>query len=249
MLHVTSRCKQYGWLEEHDKEKLKDLIRELRYRDYTEIHRKRALTLSHLNPIINQLDLDNIIDLHLATAMMFGHDGLMRSGEILSGLRTSDVLWNADRNAFQVKVKRTKTTRTGEGVWIGFQDYGGINSVTLMKLYYSKMGYWGKINEVLFPAKRRFSKIRFNYNVTASKEWFRRSIQKLCNNVGLDGKQYSGHSLRAGGATDLFLAGVPYYIIKKMGRWSSDAALIYFRKDEEVIKLVCKAFKRMNKKF
>ena len=35
---------------------------------------------------------------------------------------------------------------------------------------------------------------------------------------------------------------VPYYIIKKMGRWVSDAALCYYRDDEDVIVSVTEAF-------
>ena len=47
--------------------------------------------------------------------------------------------------------------------------------------------------------------------------------------IGLSGGNFAGHSLRAGGATDLFAAGVPYPVIKKFGRWKSDAALLYYR--------------------
>jgi hypothetical protein len=47
--------------------------------------------------------------------------------------------------------------------------------------------------------------------------------------IAVDATLYSGHSCRAGGATDLFVAGLPYYIVKKYGRWRSDAALLYFR--------------------
>jgi hypothetical protein len=56
--------------------------------------------------------------------------------------------------------------------------------------------------------------------------------------IGLDKALYSGHSLRAGGATDLFVAKVPYPIIKKAGKWRSDAALIYHRDEDDVAKVV-----------
>ena len=58
----------------------------------------------------------------------------------------------------------------------------------------------------------------------------------------MDIVDYSGHSLRAGGATDLFVKRVPYYLIKKMGRWKSDAALLYYRSDKDVYEAVRKAF-------
>ncbi len=60
--------------------------------------------------------------------------------------------------------------------------------------------------------------------------------------VGLDKQFYSGHSLRAWGATDLFVAKVPYPIIKKAGRWKSDAGLVYHRDDDDVAKVLTEAF-------
>ena len=40
-----------------------------------------------------------------------------------------------------------------------------------------------------------------------------------------------GHSLRSGGATALALAGVPLERIQIIGRWSSEAFLIYIRQN------------------
>jgi integrase len=41
------------------------------------------------------------------------------------------------------------------------------------------------------------------------------------------GPQFSAHSLRVGCASELFRAGVPLPLIKEIGRWRSDAALLY----------------------
>ena len=67
-------------------------------------------------------------------------------------------------------------------------------------------------------------------------------IREALTRAGLDGKQYGAHSLRAGGATDLFRAGVYYPTIKKFGRWNSDTALIYYRDQEQTTETVMKAF-------
>lgn len=45
----------------------------------------------------------------------------------------------------------------------------------------------------------------------------------------------SGHSMRAGGATSLAVAGVPPAMIQAIGRWSSDAWLAYIRKHPVVL--------------
>ena len=47
--------------------------------------------------------------------------------------------------------------------------------------------------------------------------------------IGEDSKRYSVHSLRAGGATVLFLVGASLAMVQKYGRWTSLSALIYFR--------------------
>ena len=45
----------------------------------------------------------------------------------------------------------------------------------------------------------------------------------------------TGHSFRIGGTTELLLTGIPPDIVKKSGRWSSDAFLRYWRSTEDII--------------
>ena len=58
-------------------------------------------------------------------------------------------------------------------------------------------------------------------------------------------EDYSGHSMRAMEAPDLFIARTPYYVIKKMGLWLTDSAVIYHRHEEDVAAAVHRAFKRV----
>jgi hypothetical protein len=44
------------------------------------------------------------------------------------------------------------------------------------------------------------------------------------------------------GATDLFIQKVPRATVKKFGRWLSDAALLYFRDEEDIADQVAAAF-------
>ena len=80
---------------------------------------------------------------------------------------------------------------------------------------------------------------------TPSHHWWRKIVKWYCGKVGLDDRYYSGHSLKAGGATDLFVARVPCYIIKKMGRWKSEAAMLYYRCDEDVEHAVAEAVAKL----
>ena len=90
----------------------------------------------------------------------------------------------------------------------------------------------------LFPALKSDEGL----NKTVSSSWVRSRIKDMAIKNGQCSEDFSGHSLRAGGATDLFVARVPYYLIKMMGRWKSDAAMIYYRSEDDVCYAVSKAF-------
>ena len=76
----------------------------------------------------------------------------------------------------------------------------------------------------------------------SSKEAFVELVKSSVEAIGLDRALYSGHSCRAGGATDMFAAGIPYYVVKRHGRWKSDAALIYYRCESSIARCAAKAF-------
>ena len=63
-----------------------------------------------------------------------------------------------------------------------------------------------------------------------SQQYFGRKLKILLSKAGIDNiHRFSPHCLRAGGACDLFLDGVPVDLIKKLGRWLSDSFLRYLK--------------------
>ena len=56
---------------------------------------------------------------------------------------------------------------------------------------------------------------------------FVQHFMRLVRAVGLDWKQYAGHSFRRGGATYCFNLGVDPELIKMLGDWKSNAYLLY----------------------
>ena len=68
-------------------------------------------------------------------------------------------------------------------------------------------------------------------NVPVKREFIASSLKKYVSILGLNPKRYNTHSLRIGRATDLAVLGLPEQVIKKAGRWESDAYLKYIRFD------------------
>ncbi len=58
-----------------------------------------------------------------------------------------------------------------------------------------------------------------------TRSWFLRYLHSICDPT------LGGHSLRAGGATDLALHGTPLPIIQAAGRWASDSFQVYIRRN------------------
>ena len=58
---------------------------------------------------------------------------------------------------------------------------------------------------------------------------FIRKLRRHLGDLGIDWKQYSGHSLRRGAAVSAKAAGCGPELIKLLGRWNSDAYQVYLR--------------------
>lgn len=232
------------YLDHTDHLALSKLIGRLIFNDLSGGRRKRPLQLQHLVSIVRKLDLS--VDSNLLTALVLygGHDGLLRGGELLSGILVCDVLWGSGKKSLDLQIDRTKTHRSGEAIAVPYTDIGGINFVSLLRTWFERHGLSNQPTNHIFPVLTRSKSLDFSKSMAAASLRYR--IKKMVVRIGLDPKHYSNHSLRAGGATDLFVARTPYFIIKKMGRWKSDAALLYFRDDEDVRLAVAEAFVRMS---
>jgi integrase len=64
------------------------------------------------------------------------------------------------------------------------------------------------------------------------------ALQRAARSLGEDPRMYSTHSLRAGGATNMYRAGVDALTIQFHGRWASDAFKTYTRLCSESVSTV-----------
>lgn len=70
---------------------------------------------------------------------------------------------------------------------------------------------------------------RYRTGEAVNRQWFMREISTLITASGYDTSNYTSHSFRKGGAVSLQQRGVSDSIIRKMGRWKSDAYHLYLR--------------------
>ncbi len=61
------------------------------------------------------------------------------------------------------------------------------------------------------------------------------SMRKYLSQLGLNSKEFGGHSGRRGGATTMANAGINKDVIKQLGRWKSDAINAYIEPDQQLM--------------
>ena len=113
--------------------------------------------------------------------------------------------------------------RTGDTVMIGPDSNALIDPIRWFKLW-SNVRH--KQSEFLFHS----------WNLNNPKPMhckaFNEVVKSLASHAGLSADYYiTGHSTRSGGTTDAIRAGVDLRLVKKHGRWKSNAVFLYIRDD------------------
>ena len=210
-----------GWLDAEATKQLKEVVLQFRLMDMSEGRQKSPLTMDIIEDIAAVSNTENWQVDCFITMIFLGNQGLLRGGELCSGLRMKDLRVGANGESISILLRRTKTVRSGPGVWLTIPDNEGPSAVKMVLKWIARRGLKADSDQRLFPKQ-------------ANADWLRKAIKNAVRRIGLDPKRFANHSLRAGGATDLFVARVPYSAIKKAGRWKSDAAMLYYRSEDDV---------------
>ena len=106
--------------------------------------------------------------------------------------------------------------------------------------------YLGRTNTAVCPvtAVLRFLAIRpvrdgplfiWSNGSPLTQQQFVRAVRAILTEANVDQTAYSGHSFHIGAATSAARAGIPAHVIKMLGRWESEACLLYVRMPQEFL--------------
>lgn len=244
-LRVHARKTGRSWLREADAYRLKRTIAALVYEDVTPSRAKLPATLDVLERVVRSLDMTSLWERAMATSLLLGHNALLRGGELHSGLRVRDLSWDSKNKEVLLKIARSKTHRSGPPIEVAVRRYPGCNAYDMLRDWLRVSGVGDHPEAFIFPRVMvKSGRCLLDHSRPMDRRWWNKKLGLVFSAAGYERGGYSGHSLRAGGATDLFTAGVPYPAIKKAGRWASEAALRYFRQRDYVASEVAMAFGR-----
>lgn len=220
------RFQRQPWLPPFEADRLKLVVDTLKRLDST-TSRYRAPATLDLILVLSRSLRDNVpADDSLGVFMFLAHDGMFRAKELLE-LRVKDISFPS-AGLLSIHLRRTKTIRAGDGVDVLVREYQADCGYRRVVNFLHRYQLWRNPDAHLFPSVRY---VTVNFSVPLKAEALRQRLKALCCRAGYGDFRVTGHSFRAGGATDLFNLGVPFQVIQKQGRWKSDAVLLYFKAD------------------
>ncbi len=187
---------------------------------------KKPITMGILKRFLRNIPRTCTDGRLLRLAMLIGHGALLRPGELgvssqkhydkVRVLRWRDLTFCPSRSSCEVlkiEIHGSKTNQFGkkEILALGCKCSKGDPCSVHEMLSLLKMGTFSSTSEPIF---------RMSSGNILSKRMISNAIKNCCLKENLNPAEYSPHSLRKGGATDLARDGVPEWMIQKIGRWS-----------------------------
>lgn len=184
-----------------------------------------GLTLRDVTALSDELTTTSRMDLVTKTIILVGFWGLARLGELTANrdhpnvfIRRRDVTFHQDGTRARIALRLAKTARPGEIQHLHLASQPNrLDPVNALHAVLQRIP--GEADDPLFPG------------TTAGKPMHRSLITAFLKANGpTDGHQWSGHSLRIGGASFQRHAGRSVKSLKRLGRWQSDASKLYVNK-------------------
>lgn len=199
--------------------------------------KRSPFTVPLLVDIRSVLDLSTPLHAAVYACLTTSFFTIARTGEFtvpslssfdpLCHVKVMDMRCETDRNGFEVttfSLPRTKTALGGEDVYWAVQS-GPADPHAALKNHFA-------VNAPS-PSAALFSWRHQGRMRVLTKSAFLKCLQDAGSRLGRD--DLKGHGIRIGGTLEYLLRGVPFESVKTMGRWSSDAFVLYLRKHAVVL--------------
>lgn len=208
---------------------------------------KQPVTLAILRGLHNTLNFNSAHDRVLWGATVMGFFFLLRRSEYLRkgnqqyrfAIRRSDVQFlDRDNNACSTKEQVARVVinfRGGKNDQVGVGVSRSLATSSLswccpVRALWYLVQHHNKVSDDPDELLCKADRAKFLQGQELSKQ-----IKRAASLAGLDPERYSTHSLRIGGATALFSAGVDSLTIKIFGRWRSSAFERYTRIEDRLM--------------
>ena len=144
--------------------------------------------------------------------------GFFRSNELLSNLRWSDLTLSLNQMSITLHQSKTDPFRRGQTIHI-FVTGPSTCPVRAMTIYHNFISNRDSTDPVFHAG--RFQPL--------TQKKLNEILRCLLKQGGINQADYASHSYRIGAATTAAEAGIPAWLIKTLGRWSSNAYMDYIR--------------------
>lgn len=194
----------------------------------TEVKKQRrvrgGLTLGDVLYLSDRLTSDNLVDLVTKAVILVGFWGLARLGELtkhpdhpLVFVRRKDLSFSENGRTAVIRIRLAKTSQVGESQWLRLATQPNrLDPINVLQELLERIP--GRSHDPLFPGTIRTIPISRSHVSGFLKA-----------NGPQDSTQWSGHSLRIGGASFQFDAGRSVVSLKKLGRWRSSVYKRYVK--------------------
>jgi integrase len=172
--------------------------------------------------MVTSLDNDNLKDMRDKTLLLLTFAGALRRSEVVN-LNLEDIKISSE--GMTVTIAKSKTDQEGAGQKIGIPFARGKHCP--VKAYKEWLEATGITDGAVFRSVTRYGKLGTRlHNQSVAK-----IVKNSAKRIGLDPKDFSGHSLRAGLATSAAIAGVPVHRICSQTRHKSTRMLDRYIRD------------------
>lgn len=181
---------------------------------------KLAFHLAFFQLFHPKMDFTSYVDIRDWAAFLLGFFGLFRKAELLA-LQWGHI--GEIQGGIRITIAASKTAKRSVSVHVAARSD---EFCPLSALKALRNSLPDNLRKDSFPVFATSSKNSIS-NKPLSGSAFSKRIKKWIEFIGLDASDYSGHSLRRGGATALHNAGVTPVDIQLHGRWVSECWKLY----------------------